>query len=112
MTPGYELYELATKKYENSKPRKIKNKSFALSETLNMIRINPIALENEDVGYTWKSLIFMDFDDFGWYELLTPGYELDELTVKKYENSKTRKMKNKSFELSETLNMIRIDPTA
>ena len=90
----------------------MKNMNPELSETPNIIRIDPIALENEDVGYTWKSSIFADFDDFGWYELLTPGYELDELAVKKYENSKTRKMKNKSFELSETLNMIRIDPIA
>ena len=53
--------------------------SSELSETLTMIRIDPIALENDGMGYNSKSQIFMDFDDFGWYELVTPGYELYEL---------------------------------
>ena len=41
--------------------------------------------------FSSKSSIFMDFADFGWYELGTPGYELYELEIKKYENSKVRK---------------------
>ena len=46
---------------------------------------------------------------FGWYELVTPGYELYELGIK---STKIRKIKNKSFELSETLNIIGIDRIA